>query len=367
MHNINVSALFFALFSVVIDAREDGIRTVTATKREVFSTAVAAQGPAGGLLSVIGISNPAQPTTLFVTVHTRPLPSNLPAETPSAFPTETPPALPSVQPSTSSSYPSNAAHHTKTKTPTPTPGGKRGLSYNDPSLLAPFTSPEITWTYNWASDPYWGNQPPNTYSAPLKFIPMLWNLDPALTSIWSSNVATARKSYGADAVLAFNEPDGCCSSCGNSCISPSVAASAYKQYIQPLRKTLELGAPAVTNGVGPGIGMDWMSQFVSACTGCTIDFMPIHWYGDVTNPDSFKAYLKQFHKRFGKPIWVTEFGTTSGSDAQVLAFLKIVVPWMDAKPWVLRYAYFMDRAAGGTFLLNGDKSMTSIGQYYDSG
>ena len=46
---------------------------------------------------------------------------------------------------------------------------------------------------------------------------------------------------------------------------------------------------------------DW----VAACGGqCKYDFVPFHFYG--TNPNELIAYAKDFHTRYGKPLWVTE-------------------------------------------------------------
>ncbi len=194
---------------------------------------------------------------------------------------------------------------------------------------------------------------------------MLWNADPALTAIWSTNVSNAQSKYGADAALAFNEPDSCCSECGNSCISVQNAVSAYKQWMQPLSGTVRLGSPAVTNGVGPSIGIDWMKQFIASCSDCTVDFIPIHWYGSVLDPGSFKTHVESFHRQSGKPIWITEFATTSGTEEQVIDFLKVVLPWLIQQEYVERYAYFMARAAGSPFLLTTGGGLTRIGELYN--
>ncbi|TVY85504.1 Alkali-sensitive linkage protein [Lachnellula suecica] len=196
---------------------------------------------------------------------------------------------------------------------------------------------------------------------------MLWSAASDLTSIWSGNLQRAITSYGADSVLSFNEPDGCCWSCGNSCMNVSSAVSAYKQWVQPLAGKVKLGAPAVTNGVGEGVGISYMSYFMGNCTGCQVDFIPIHWYGSVLDPGSFEAYVQSFYTKFNKPIWITEFGTTSGTDAQIVAFLKQALPWLDSQSYVQRYAYFMDSNTGAPYLLNPNNTMNDIGVEYNSG
>lgn len=193
---------------------------------------------------------------------------------------------------------------------------------------------------------------------------MLWSAASSLTSIWNSDVANDIATHGSDSVLAFNEPDGCGG--GQSCMNISYAVTEYNQWIQPLAGQVLLGAPAVTNAVGSGVGIDWMQQFIGNCTGCTINFIPIHWYGDVTDPSSFQTYVQSFWNTFARPVWITEFGTTSGTEAQIVSFLENVLPWLDQQTYVERYAYFMDQAAGSPYLLNTNDTMTQIGVVFNS-
>ena len=247
--------------------------------------------------------------------------------------------------------------------------GKRGLAYNDASLTQPFSlsgqSSQVSWAYNWGSSPYYPATSGTTFNPALHFIPILWSDASDLTAIWQANVAQARASLRADALLAFNEPDGCDG--GQSCMSVSKAVGAYKQWMQPYAGSIALGAPAVSNAQGPGLGLDWLSQFMGNCTGCTVDFVPIHFYGDVLDPGQLTSYVTQAYRMFGKPIWVTEYGTTSGTPEQVMSWLKQVVPWLEAQAWVVRHAYFWD-APGATWLINANWSgMSDLGRYYNSG
>jgi len=90
-------------------------------------------------------------------------------------------------------------------------------------------------------------------------------------------------------------------------LSPSEAASIWMQFIQPLHdQGIQLGAPAVS--AAPG-GTNWLASFMSECTGCTFDFVPLHWYGD--GSDYFEQYVENFHNQFNFPIWVTEWASTN--------------------------------------------------------
>ena len=133
----------------------------------------------------------------------------------------------------------------------------------------------------------------------------------------------------------FNEPDNA----GQSNLSPSAAAAGWKTYMEPFAGKAKLGAPAVTNGGAPS-GLTWLGDFLTACSGCTIDFVPVHWYDSATNLAYFKSYIESAYKAGGnRPIWITEFGA-SGSAEQQSAFLEDVMPWLDSLDWVENYAYF---------------------------
>jgi hypothetical protein len=103
---------------------------------------------------------------------------------------------------------------------------------------------------------------------------------------------------------------------GQSNLSPGDAANIWKQYIQPLHaQGVRLGAPAVSSAPA---GPEWLASFMSACTGCTFDFVPLHWYGD--GSQFFEQYVRDFHSRFNYPLWVTEWASTSSDPNGELLF-----------------------------------------------
>lgn len=117
---------------------------------------------------------------------------------------------------------------------------------------------------------------------------------------WSAN-ANAAIAHGTYHLLSFNEPDRCAS--GGSCMSAKDAANAYRTYMNPFSGRAYLGAPAVTNGPS---GMEWLKEFLSLCTGCHIDFVPLHWYDSATNFGYFKNYLTNAHTIARMNIWIAE-------------------------------------------------------------
>lgn len=208
--------------------------------------------------------------------------------------------------------------------------GKRGVAYNTASLCSAFEGQaEVTWGYNWGSAS-------GGLASSFNYVPLLWGTSSSFTDYWASN-AQAAIDAGSTYLMSFNEPD----LDTQSNLTPAQAASAYMTYMQPFAGKVKLGAPAVTNG-GGAMGLTWLSEFLDACTECTIDFVPIHWYDSYSNTAYFQEQVANATAvAGGKPVWVTEFGCTDGTDAQIAGFLETVMPWMDAQSYVERYSYFM--------------------------
>ncbi|KYG40811.1 glycoside hydrolase family 128 protein [Acidomyces richmondensis BFW] len=208
--------------------------------------------------------------------------------------------------------------------------GKRGLAYNNASLCKPFIGArDISWAYNWASSPC-------DLQSGINYIPLLWGISSDFTDSWYTNAKSAIAA-GAQYLFSFNEPDNP----AQANLSPSAAATAYLQYMEPFAGQAKLCAPSVTNG-GGSMGLDWLSAFLSECNTCTIDCINIHWYDSYWNADYFKTQVNNASSiSGGKPIFVGEFGCTDGSDSNISEFLEDVMPWMDANSNVTGYAYFM--------------------------
>jgi hypothetical protein len=168
---------------------------------------------------------------------------------------------------------------------------------------------------------------------------MLWGLGDSFTSGWSA-AASSAIAAGSTHMLAFNEPD--LSSQSN--IGYQDAAAGYMQYMQPFAGKAKLGSPAVTNGSpADGMGLGWMSSFIDACDdlGCEVDFVNIHWYNPASDIQDFQDHVTAAYTAGGnRPVWITEIGA-SGTVAEQQTFLEAVMPWLEAQPFVERYAYFM--------------------------
>jgi hypothetical protein len=187
-------------------------------------------------------------------------------------------AAPVVQapPTTFATSKSSAPSSTPVSSPA-TSGGKRGVAFNDNSVLSAFSG-KASWCYNWG-------QFEGTIPSGFEYVPMLWGNKAGFYDSWSSNANSAISS-GSTHLLAFNEPD----LPEQSNMDVATAVADFKTHMQPFAGKAKLGAPSVTNGGAP-MGLTYLGNFMTACSDCTIDFIPVHWYnGDAL--DSSIAYFK---------------------------------------------------------------------------
>lgn len=273
---------------------------------------------------------------------------------------------------TSSGSSSTATTTAASQTPT---SAKRGLLFNAVNATQVFpgagtNDSKISWSYNWNSSPFGPNAPMKTkisaYNSALHYVPMLWSNASALTEAWNSDVNMCLQMHGTDALLAFNEPDNCQANTGGSCMTIDSAVTAYKTYMEPFGNMTRLGAPAATSAVGPNLGLNWTTSFLSACSGCQVDFIPVHWYASAYAISYFQEFVQQAYNVTGKPIWVTEFGFTNDGapTSQQATFLETVLQWLDVQPYVERYAFFMD--GPGYLLTSAGTDLSSLGEIYNN-
>jgi len=112
---------------------------------------------------------------------------------------------------------------------------------------------------------------------------------------------------------------------------------------------LRLGSPAVADDRG---GSEWMSHFKkqAAANKLRIDFIAVHKYPNIRPQNSAQQFMRsldQIHKKYRRPIWVTEFsGLNFGSKdrnmtpADNLRFMRQVVPMLEERSYVQCYAWY---------------------------
>ncbi|GAA5937894.1 glycoside hydrolase family protein [Sporobolomyces koalae] len=223
---------------------------------------------------------------------------------------------------------------------------RKGLGFEhlvDLKPFAPSTTSNVTWAYNWNSHLFEPASDSPKMPNGVQFVPMLWKPDPEHVGPWIKDVDSWRNQPGKlTHVLGFNEPD----LPGQADINITTCIQGWKDHMEPLAhgsQPLKLVSPAVTNGGAP-MGLTYLANFMAGVKAqqLTVDAIALHWYDSPTNTAYFKNYLTDAHNQFGLPIWLTEYGFNSGTDQQKEAFHAEMVPWMNAQPWIERYAAFGD-------------------------
>ncbi|ATZ55926.1 hypothetical protein BCIN_12g04740 [Botrytis cinerea B05.10] len=226
---------------------------------------------------------------------------------------------------------------------------------------------DLSWYYNYgiAASPAYSS----TTQEDFEFVPMLWGTSTTFLTDIKSLVATGRN---VTHVLTYNEPDGT-SSTGGSAISPSVAAANWISQVEPLRALgIKTGAPAVT---GSPRGITWLSNFFSACatagTNCTVDFIPLHWYGNFEGLASFIGEIRGTYPNTS--IWLTEYALNDQPLPTTQDFFNTSAEYFDRLPYVDRYSYFgsfrssVSNVGYNATMLDQDGQLTDIGSWYLGG
>jgi Glycosyl hydrolase catalytic core len=237
---------------------------------------------------------------------------------------------------------------------------KRGEAYASNSVADLQTlSKGMTWWYNWTTSPE------KAVAADfdrigIEFVPMIWGGDP--------NVATIVKQIpnSAKYLLGFNEPNF-----GAQSHIPAPQAAALWPKIEDIarQKNLMIGSPSPNYCAGNCNDTDpihYLDTFFAACTGCKVDFIAAHWYA--CTGDALKNYLAKL-KKYGKPIWLTEFSCMDAGDhseAGELAYMKTAVAILEADPMIFRYSWFTGRwpNPAGVSLLGASGQLTALGDQY---
>ncbi|KIV90820.1 hypothetical protein PV10_05427 [Exophiala mesophila] len=232
---------------------------------------------------------------------------------------------------------------------TPVVGGKRGLGWpwNQPgshfSLYQEYIdSGKISWVFNWE---LWV---PDSTPTGVEWIPCVRtagnvkDVDPFLTDI------IRRRGIKTSALLGFNEPE----IPQQANLSVEQAVDLWKQVVLPAKAKfdLRLGSPGMSSDLGRS--KPWLDSFLSQLAGHDgIDFLVLHWYGPLFS--NMRNFLELMHASYPSwPIWLNEFACSTmntgqcASEQQVQDFLRDALPWLDATPWIERYAYFGNHDVG---------------------
>ncbi|MFR1378055.1 MAG: glycosyl hydrolase [Clostridium neonatale] len=221
----------------------------------------------------------------------------------------------------------------------------------------------LSWYYHWATDPIDGADPK------MQFVPMIWG-EGEYGPNWLEN--PDNKKY--KTILGFNEPDFK----DQSNMSVDTAIEEWPSFME---SGLRVGSPAT--GVAAPWSNDWFKPFMEKIdedSNLDVDFIAVHCYLDGPWADTFLEMIDDCYEKYHKPIWITEFGiaewnqgkwNTNNPDAlrDIAEFMKKVIPALDKREYVERYAWFpfdpTDKYGGasGLYDMNTGK-LNSLGKVY---
>lgn len=289
-----------------------------------------------------------------------------------AIATESTPPVTTTVPSSSEPAPTTTTVQSSTiaaPPPPPPPAtpvravAKKGVStWNFDGVGKALTDVRAGWYYNWAVHPDGVTAPPN-----VEFVPMIWGAK------FTDDATIARAKANGKVLLGFNEPD-----------FPDQANMSPEQALDLWPKLaatgLRLGSPAVAHSGDKAGG--WLDRFMTGAAqrGLRVDFIAVHWYGSDFSDAAvghLRNYLEAVHKRYGKPLWLTEYAMIdfSGgqprypSPEQQAAFARGSAAMMESLPYVERYAWFAlpaDKPGTGLYAPGGTPNQAGAA-YRDAG
>lgn len=243
---------------------------------------------------------------------------------------------------------------------------KRGLGYghHGNSDLAALSA-GVSWYYNWYHQPEM--EVFNTYDDyGFDYVPMAWNGSFNKQGMHDFLSTHPNVKY----ILGWNEPNFK----DQANMTPSQAAAMWPE-IEALADEfgLEIVSPAVNfcgncvseNGTTYTDPVEYLDDFFEACEGCRVDHIAIHCY--MNDVSALQWYVGLF-KKYGKPIWLTEFAAWEGQVTldQQKRFMVGAVEYLESDPDVFRYAWFTGRHTGAPYIgiLDRPGSLTPLGEIY---
>ncbi len=239
---------------------------------------------------------------------------------------------------------------------------KRGVAYgyHSPADMQALRS-SVSWWYNWSPVPE-SSVAGSYQNLGVEFVPMVWG------DRFASEDPAHRIPTGTKFLLGFNEPNFT----SQANLTAQQAAALWPQMEQiATARGMKLVSPAV-NFCGGGCNQtnpfDYLTQFFAACPSCKVDYVAAHWYA--CDKPALTWYLSEL-KKFGKPIWITEFACLDAADtspAVQQAYMKEALSVLESDPAVFRYSWFAGRfdPNPNVNLLAASGALTPLGQTYVS-
>ncbi|GAA1597376.1 sigma-70 family RNA polymerase sigma factor [Actinoplanes couchii] len=330
-----------------------GVKTGVSLMPKLLAGVLATAAVAGAGVAVSAYrGNPGEPSVPAAVVA----PQTSPAASAAASPSPSAP----ISPSASRSVPPSATPKAAPAPATATTSAKKGVGvWKFAGSEGALKDVGAGWYYDWAPH---DDEVPGP--AGVEFVPMIWGAKD-LTD------ATLRKAKSeGDVLLGFNEPD--LAEQSNMSVEDALAAWPRLQATG-----MKLVSPAVAFGGDTAGG--WLDRFMTGAKAknLTVDAIALHWYGSdfsAASVNQFLGYVDAVHERYGKPIWITEFGLMNfggspryPSDAQKVRFIKGATAGLEKRRYVERYAWFGLPAVGDSVdfgLYTDGDSPTEAGEAY---
>lgn len=242
---------------------------------------------------------------------------------------------------------------------------KKGVGLADLHAADRLEALGVAWYYTWKPWPIEG--------AKAEFVPMIWG-GPRT----GEHLAALQEKARVPALLVINEPN----KTDQANMSVEEVVRLWPAF-EPLAERLSSPAPA-------GVLGPWFDKFhrMAKARGLRYEFMAVHLYGP-PDPEKFLAKIDAVYEKYRLPIWITEFAVADWdaapkncrgdcpqnrySEAQVLAFMQAVLPELEKRSYVERYAWFgagrhslSHEQVRTSRLFERDGRLTPLGCFYAS-
>ncbi len=255
-----------------------------------------------------------------------------------------------------------------------TASSKRGVCFNKlTEEQARMLSKGVSWCYNWH---FKADEFLLKADSPLDFYPMVWG---AHEEQLKGFVALLEGGFKAKYVLAINEPnlkgqafiipEACAGWHGKikavaekhsvKTIGPHMAIGSAKESSVSAFDPLEKKEIPYTYMIPY---MDALFHFLGGSDG--VEAIAVHSYGNI---NELRWVVDMLHKKYGKPIWVTEFACWDAKDEkELLRYMEEAVIFLETCPHVEKYAWFKaDMDDNKMSLIGKDgKTLTKLGELY---
>lgn len=211
------------------------------------------------------------------------------------------------------------------------------------------------WFYDWTFRPnngFNGAYEEHGFS----FVPMIWNGN------FDTNEVIAQIPPGATHLLGFNEPMIAGNGGVDMTLSEVLAAWPGVQAVADARDLTLVGPQVTFSNTGREHGPEFMEKFFAECPTCRVDAIGMHTY--TCDVRWVRDHVEPYRK-FGLPIWVTEFACFEGGPEAIKKFMTDTVAFFEEDPDIERYSWFMSRNAT-TGLLDGAGQLSELGELYVS-